>query len=79
MLQSSALTCNLLQCRPEERQHTYSNVIVVVEADGVAEVVVLVPARAAAMAGPLVRPEAVVSCAHTKVGVRHAKIKRFMR
>ena len=40
----------------------YRNVIVVVEADGVGKVVVLVPAGAAAVAGPLVRPEALVGC-----------------
>ena len=50
----------MLQQAGERGAH--SNVIVVVEIDDIAEVVVLVPARAAAMAGPLVCPEAVVSC-----------------
>ena len=48
-------------------QGAHGNVIVVVEVDDIAEVVVLVPARAAAMAGPLVRPEAVVSCTQAEL------------
>ena len=48
---------------PAGERGAHSDVVVIVEADDIAEVVVLVPAGAAAMAGPLVRPEAVVGCA----------------
>ena len=49
--------------KPAGERGAHSDVVVIVEADDIAEVVVLVPAGAAAMAGPLVRPEAVVGCA----------------
>ena len=49
--------------KPAGEPGAHGNVVVIVEVDDIAEVVVLVPAGAAAVAGPLVRPEAVVGCA----------------
>ena len=48
--------------KPAGERGAHSDVVVIVEVDDIAEVVVLVPAGAAAMAGPLVRPEAIVGC-----------------
>ena len=49
--------------KPAGGPGAHGNIVVIVEVDDIAEVVVLVPAGAAAVAGPLVRPEAVVGCA----------------
>ena len=60
------LVTNFFVCdsmKPAGEPGAHGNVVVIVEVDDIAEVVVLVPAGAAAVAGPLVRPEAVVGCA----------------